>query len=113
MVFSIREGVRGLNHLGLRVSRLLFKKPTTIYLERYASSNLSVEPALDQKGNFICCDVCGFILINTTLDQGWDLQMCSAFPIISLDDPKFRSWFQKLVEIDPRKNVPLNNNPHE
>lgn len=105
LVFSVRESICGVNHVLLKAKRLLFKKPATIYLERYASNGIPAEPAIDQNGNLICCNICGFALIKTTLDKGWNLEMCSALPVISPHDPKFQSWFQKLAETDPRASI--------
>ena len=96
MAISIRESFGGLEHLRLAACRLLFNMQADTYMKRYAKNNMPVEVCLDTSGNPIHCELCGFVELRAHFDNGWQMEMCSAFPIAAIDKPAFRDWLTTL-----------------
>ncbi len=96
MAFSIRETIGGLEHLRLAACRRLFNMKPDAYMKRYAKNNVLVEVCLDTSDNPICCELCEFVIMRARLDNGWQLEMCSAFPSVAIDKPAFHDWLTTL-----------------
>lgn len=97
MVFSLSESLRGLIHLQLKARRQIFNLPATAFLKRYEKNNIPTTPALDLNGLPAVCDVCGYSLVKITMENQWQLEMCSALPPINIAKTEFKNWSHKLV----------------
>lgn len=100
MAFNIREGIWGLEHLRLRLCRKVFKRPAEHYLPRYESQSIKFATVKLADGSDKCCDRCGFLLVLATLENGWQVEMCSALPFLRLDSPAFSQWMTNLSSYD-------------
>lgn len=92
--FTFRETYWGLRHRSLRFARNTLQKPTDLYVKRYAGTG-AVE-ARDEAGCLRECNVCGFCLIVVELDSGWQMEMCSALPVVDVRNAAFQQWAQGL-----------------
>ncbi|MBX9686452.1 MAG: hypothetical protein K2X27_07090 [Candidatus Obscuribacterales bacterium] len=97
MAFNVREGIRGLEHLRLSACRKLFNMKPETFIEKHRKSGLSVEACIGKDGQPIKCGRCGFILMKSKLENDWQLECCSAFPVFSLKNPDFQLWMRNLA----------------
>jgi hypothetical protein len=70
--------------------------PADAYLKRFSGASLPVEVCLDTEGKPICCEVCGFVNVRATFENGWQMEMCSALPLATVDKPAFKNWLTTL-----------------
>lgn len=96
MAYSNRETLGGLEHLRLAVCRRLFHMKADAYMNRYAKNKVPVEVCLDTSSNPIHCELCGFVVMRAGFDNGWQMEMCSAMPIVDINKPAFRDWLKSL-----------------
>lgn len=107
MAFNVREGYWGLEHLRLKLCRRLFNlKADLYYINRYANDS-RVEILHSQNGQAELCSRCGFVLLKVSFETGWHMEMCSALPLVNLDNPKFTDWRASLFsnEIESAKTA--------
>ena len=67
-------------------------------MERYARTSARVEICLDTNGNQILCERCGFVIMKAGFENGWKMEMCSALPLVAIDNPKFQTWLTTLAK---------------
>lgn len=94
---TLRETLAGWEHLRLSACKRLFKMKADAFVSRYDRYRLPVEVCLESQGEFICCEVCGFAMIRAHFDSGWQMEMCSALPIVNFDSKSFQDWLSTLA----------------
>lgn len=67
-------------------------------MERYARTSAKVEICLDTNKNPILCERCGFVIMRAIFENSWKMEMCSALPLVALDNPKFQDWLTSLAK---------------
>lgn len=97
MAFNVREGIWGLEHLRLLLCRKLFNMKADAFMARYQDKGSKVEVLLDQYGNPALCSRCGFVKLKAVFDSGWQMEMCSALPLVRLENPVFGKWQSSLA----------------
>lgn len=116
MAINFREGVWGLEHLRIALCRKLFKTPSDAYIKRYENKGASIELCHDLAGNAIACDRCGYLLVRARYQSGWTMEMCSAHPLVALDNPVYVDWLATLTQRPVsavEKDIPLEPILHE
>lgn len=104
MAFNVREGFWGLEHLRLGFCRKLFKMKVDAFMPRYQGKACRVEVLTADDGAPKLCARCGFVKMKAIFDSGWQMEMCSALPLVSLDNPVFKQW-QLALAAGPSDNA--------
>lgn len=112
MALNIREGFWGVEHLRIALFRRVFRKPEDAFMKRYEGMGANIERVLDTNGSAKICERCGYLLMRARFPNNWTMEMCSAFPLVKLDNPKFKDWFTQLTEEKSTK-LPLEPILHE
>jgi len=97
LALNLKEAFGGLEHLRLAICHSLFNMKHDAFLKRYAKISIPVEPSLDPDGKPLHCEQCGFVLIRVHFSSGWQMEMCSAMPIVDIESPALRNWLTTLA----------------
>ncbi|MBX9725157.1 MAG: hypothetical protein K2X81_27385 [Candidatus Obscuribacterales bacterium] len=98
MAFNIRETYWGLKHLRLGFLRRLSKIQADAFLKQYEGQGVEIEACRDQANQEICCKRCGYLMMRARFETGWFLEICSAMPIVKLNNPAFKDWLTSLAK---------------
>lgn len=99
LAFNFREGYWGLEHLRLAICRRIFKMKPDCFMSRYKKPEcVRTEICYDKDDKPALCERCGFVIMSAHFENGWRLDMCSALPVVSLDNPEFKSWLTRLSQ---------------
>lgn len=95
LAFNFREGYWGFQHLRLALCKRLFAMPADKFISRYQGKR--VELLHDSSGALQTCKRCGFALVKCEFESGWFLEMCSALPLVDLNNSGFCAWVDELA----------------
>ncbi len=113
MAFNIRDGFWGLEHMRIALFRRIFRTPVDVHLKRYEGKGAVIEKVLDTNGTPQICERCGFLLVRGRYSNHWTMEMCSAFPLVKLDNLQFQDWFANLTDAEKSTKIPLEPILHE
>jgi hypothetical protein len=98
VVFNLRETVNGFKHLRLKWTRLLGKRPDTLFIADYETRGVLVSTYQDMTGRQAACEVCGYAMIRLELKGGWLFETCSAMPVVKgIGAQEFQRWQETLL----------------
>jgi hypothetical protein len=100
MPFSVRELGFGWRHVLLGVNRRLLGKRSDQFIDSWRAQGVTMT-ALLYDGRPQRCQLCGYLLAELELPNGWHLQSCSSVGFRRfLGNGKATDWAKELVGIN-------------
>lgn len=93
MAFTFSLTFDWLKHRLLAVSRVLNKLPNDYFVEKYKKAGVKLSPVKNMDDLSCLCPICGFVMAEMILAQGWSIRACSAKGFAKiLENQDFDRW---------------------